>query len=191
MSEDRLDRALEEMKQEAVDAATLDAVRARVWNTLTEHGRCRLCGVPARLPRVPERNPHRRQARAAGRPCQPLRRVSHRAGRDEGRTAGDRHAAAVVFALAALGNARRGSRAGLLSPVSRTRHPRRLDGARRPAGDGRLRQRRAVPPAPEARSKPAPPSARRNGSARALARTRRCASPTDRPSMSTSERSCS
>jgi ferric-dicitrate binding protein FerR (iron transport regulator) len=35
MSEDRLDSALEEMKQESVDAATLDAVRARVWNTLT------------------------------------------------------------------------------------------------------------------------------------------------------------
>ena len=36
MSEDRLDSALEAMKQEAVDAATLDAVRARVWNTLTD-----------------------------------------------------------------------------------------------------------------------------------------------------------
>src|SRR4051812_20040200 len=35
MSEDRLDSALEGMKQEAVDAATLEAVRARVWNTLT------------------------------------------------------------------------------------------------------------------------------------------------------------
>jgi len=35
MSQDRLETALEEMKQEAVDAATLDAARARVWNTLT------------------------------------------------------------------------------------------------------------------------------------------------------------
>ena len=35
MSEDRLDSALEGMKQETVDAATLDAARARVWNTLT------------------------------------------------------------------------------------------------------------------------------------------------------------
>ena len=35
MSDDRLDSALEEMKQEAVDAATLDGVRARVWHTLT------------------------------------------------------------------------------------------------------------------------------------------------------------
>ncbi len=35
MSEDRLDSAVEGMKQEAVDAPTLDAVRTRVWNTLT------------------------------------------------------------------------------------------------------------------------------------------------------------
>jgi hypothetical protein len=35
MSEDRLDGAVEGMKQEAVDAATLDGARARVWNTLT------------------------------------------------------------------------------------------------------------------------------------------------------------
>ena len=32
---DRLDSALEGMKQEAVDGATLDAARARVWNRLT------------------------------------------------------------------------------------------------------------------------------------------------------------
>jgi FecR protein/Putative zinc-finger len=36
MSEDRLDNALEGMKHEAVDAATLDAVRGRVWNKLTD-----------------------------------------------------------------------------------------------------------------------------------------------------------
>ena len=35
MSEDRLDSALEGMKQETVDVATLDAVRGRVWKTLT------------------------------------------------------------------------------------------------------------------------------------------------------------
>ncbi len=34
MSEDRLDRALQEMQHEAVDAATLEAVRTRVWNKL-------------------------------------------------------------------------------------------------------------------------------------------------------------
>src|SRR5262245_43792649 len=35
MSEERLERALQEMKQETVDAATLDAARARVWSTVT------------------------------------------------------------------------------------------------------------------------------------------------------------
>ena len=35
MSEDRLEQALQEMKQEDVDAATLEAARARVWGTVT------------------------------------------------------------------------------------------------------------------------------------------------------------
>ncbi len=35
MVEDRLERALQEMRQEAVDAGTLDAARGRVWDTLT------------------------------------------------------------------------------------------------------------------------------------------------------------
>ena len=35
MSEDRLERALQEMSQEAVDAETLEAARARVWDTVT------------------------------------------------------------------------------------------------------------------------------------------------------------
>jgi FecR protein/Putative zinc-finger len=35
MSEDRLEKALEEMKGETVDAATLDAARARVWDKVT------------------------------------------------------------------------------------------------------------------------------------------------------------
>jgi hypothetical protein len=35
MSEDRLERALREMREEPVDAATLDAARARVWGTMT------------------------------------------------------------------------------------------------------------------------------------------------------------
>src|SRR5919197_4309641 len=34
MSQDRLERALEEMQGEAVDAATLEAARARVWETV-------------------------------------------------------------------------------------------------------------------------------------------------------------
>ena len=31
MSEDRLERALQEMKAEGVDAGTIEAARARVW----------------------------------------------------------------------------------------------------------------------------------------------------------------
>ncbi len=38
MSEDRLERALQEMKQEDVDAGTLEAARARVWDKVTNAG---------------------------------------------------------------------------------------------------------------------------------------------------------
>ena len=38
MSEDRLERALQEMKNENVDAGTLETVRARVWGTVTNAG---------------------------------------------------------------------------------------------------------------------------------------------------------
>ena len=35
MSEDRLEKALQEMRDEPVDAGTLDAARTRVWHNLT------------------------------------------------------------------------------------------------------------------------------------------------------------
>ena len=38
MSEDRLERALQEMKEEDVDAGTLEAARARVWEKVTNAG---------------------------------------------------------------------------------------------------------------------------------------------------------
>ena len=38
MSEDRLERALREMKEEDVDAGTLEAARARVWEEVTNAG---------------------------------------------------------------------------------------------------------------------------------------------------------
>jgi hypothetical protein len=50
MSENRLDSALDEMKQETVDAATLDGARARVWNTLTHT-------APAQVDRCAEFRP--------------------------------------------------------------------------------------------------------------------------------------
>jgi hypothetical protein len=38
MSEDRLERALHEMKEEDVDAGTLQAARGRVWRKVTSAG---------------------------------------------------------------------------------------------------------------------------------------------------------
>lgn len=38
MSEDRLERALQEMKEEGVDAGTLEAARARIWEKVTNAG---------------------------------------------------------------------------------------------------------------------------------------------------------
>src|SRR5687768_2101629 len=38
MSEDRLERALQEMKEEDVDAGTLQTARARVWQKVTNAG---------------------------------------------------------------------------------------------------------------------------------------------------------
>ena len=96
MSEDRLEQALEEMRQE--DRRCRDArcrARARLGQG-DERRRCRLCGVPAGLPRLRQRNAGGQPARPDGRPSQPLPRVPRLDGRNEGRTAGDCHAAAVV-----------------------------------------------------------------------------------------------
>ena len=38
MSEDRLERALQEMKAEDVDSGTLDAARVRVWQKIDDAG---------------------------------------------------------------------------------------------------------------------------------------------------------
>ena len=38
MAEDRLERALQEMKAEDVDSGTLEAARARVWEKVTNAG---------------------------------------------------------------------------------------------------------------------------------------------------------
>ena len=147
MSEDRLENALEEMKRESVDAATLDAARARVWNTLTN------TAVDGCAEFRPDLHVYLAGTLTAGRRMLLEDHVSRCAAC---RTAlaemkGERRVIAMPrrssVARAALGNARCGRRAGLLGPVSRTRHHRRLDGARRPAGDSGLRQRRAVPPA--------------------------------------------
>ena len=191
MSEDRLERALQEMKEEDVDAGTLEAARARVWEKVTnagsatcaefrqdfraylgkELGGSRRILVEDHLSRCP--GCRARIAEMKGERtivAMPLRSSSRWV-----QWGGLAAAAALLFAVR----------------LSRTRRHRRHDGSRRPAGHGRFRRRRPVPPWPWALSKQAPPSANRSRSARAREPTRCCGSPTDRWWMSTSERSCS
>ncbi len=52
MSEDRLERALQEMKEEDVDSGTLDAARARVWEKVTNAGSATCAEFRHGLPRV-------------------------------------------------------------------------------------------------------------------------------------------
>ena len=147
MSEDRLERALQEMKEEDVDAGTLEAARARVWEKVTnagsatcaefrqdfhaylanELGGSRRLLVEDHLSRCP--GCRTRIAEMKGeRPIVAMPR-------------------AVLLPLDAMGSPGRGGRTALRGPLSRTRHHRRHDGSRRPAGHGRFRRRRPVPPA--------------------------------------------
>jgi hypothetical protein len=56
MSEDRLERALQEMREEDVDSATLDATRARVWERVTNAGSA-TAGAPLRRAGTPQGMP--------------------------------------------------------------------------------------------------------------------------------------
>ena len=47
MSEDRLERALQEMREEDVDSGTLEGARARVWESVTSAGSATQ-GTPSR-----------------------------------------------------------------------------------------------------------------------------------------------
>ncbi len=148
MSEDRLERALQEMRQEDVDAGDARGRAGARLGQRDERRRRRLCGVPAGLPRVPERRARRQPARPDGRPSQPLPRVPRLDGRDEGRTAGRSPCrSGPSSALGAMGKPGRGRRTASRGPLSRTRRHRRHDGSRRSAGHGRFRRRRPVPPA--------------------------------------------
>ena len=191
MSEDRLERALQEMKDEDVDSGTLEGARARVWEKMTNADIVHVCGVPAGFPRLPGQSAGRQPPHAGGRPSQPLPRLSRPDRRNEGREDDHRHATAVLLAVGAVGSHGRGGRGALRSPLSRTRRHRRHDGSRRRAGHGRVRRGRPVPPGKRALSRRAPPSASGSRSAPARAPMRCCGSPTDRSWMSTSGRSCS
>ena len=191
MSEDRLERALQEMKVEDVDSGTLEAARARVWEKVTNAGSAtcaefrqdfhaylanELAGsrrilVEDHLSRCP--GCRARIAEMKGeRPIVAMPR-------------------AVLLPPGAVGNPGRGGGTILRGPLSRTRRHRRHDGSRRPEGHGTFRRRWAVLlPVSSIGSR------RRHGeheSVRPRVRepTRCCGSPTGRWWMSTSERSCS
>ena len=147
MSEDRLEKALQEMRHEDVDAGTLEAARARVWDKVTNAAgagcaefrpdfRAYLSGALGGSRRVLMED-HLSRCSACRASMAEMK----------GEQAGGRHAAAVLRPLDAMGNPGRGGRAGPVGPVSRTRRHRRHDGSWRSAGHGRVRRRRPVPPA--------------------------------------------
>ena len=146
MSEDRLERALHEIKQEDVDAATLEATRVRVWDTMMN------AAASGCAEFRPDFGAYLSGAVTGGRRvllddhisrCAACRTAARR---DEGRPPGDRDAAAIVVALESMGPDRRRSGTGRVSPLCRTRHDRRLDGPRRTPSDGRVQRRRSVSP---------------------------------------------
>ena len=206
MSEDRLERALQEMKEEDVDSGTLETARARVWEKMTsaDSATCAEFRQDFRAYLSNELGGSRRilvedhLSRCPG--CRS--RIAD--------MKGERTVVAMprrsLFPVGAVGSAGRGGRGALRGPLSRTRRHRRHDGSRRRAGHGRFRRPRPVPrdllvrrlvrrsaqrEGRKALSKQAPPSANGSRSAPARGPMRCCGSPTDRSWTSTSERSCS
>ena len=201
MSEDRLDRALQEMKEEDVDSGTLEAAQARVWEKVTnadsatcaefrqdfraylgnELGGSRRILVEDHLSRCP--GCRARIAEMKGeRPIVAMPRRSSSRWVQWGALAA---AAAVLFAVLYLGRdaidsmmGPGGSRATVVSADGGLYRLAALSAERA------ARRRRAL-------SKQAPPSANGSRSAPAREPMRCCGSPTDRSWMSTSERSCS
>jgi hypothetical protein len=191
MSDDRLERALHAMTEEDVDARTLEAARARVSEKVMNEGAAcaefrqdfrAYLGHELRGSR-----PH-----PAGRPSQPLPRLSRPNRRAEGREAGCRHATAVIHPLGAMGRPRRGRRTGLRDPVSGRDSTRLIRcWVRAVRGPRSYPLTAACTAWPWVLSNLAPPSASGSRSARARELTRCCGSPTDRWWMSTSARSSS
>ncbi len=94
MSEDRLERALQEMKQEDVDAETLESARARVWNEVASAAGASCAEFRPDLPAYLGGGLGDSRRVLMEDHLEPLPRMPCHDGRDEGRTAGDRHAAA-------------------------------------------------------------------------------------------------
>ena len=147
MSEDRLERALQEMKEEDVDAGTLEAARARVWEKMTNAGSATCAEF--------RQDFHAYLGNELGDSRRIL--VEDHLSRCPGCRAriaemkGERTVVAmpraVLLPVGAMGSPGRGGRTALRGPLSRTRRHRRHDGSRRPAGHGRFRRRWPVPPA--------------------------------------------
>ena len=201
MSEDRLERALQEMKDRG---RGLRHAGGRAGARVAEGDQRRqrhLCGVPSGLPRVSGQPAGWQPSHPRRGSSQSLPRLSRADRRNERREADHRHARAVFLTVGAMGRAGRCGRTAFRGHLYRTRRHRPHDGPRRPEGHGRFGRRRPVPPArlsAEARSakaegslKQAPPSANTSQSARAREAARCCGSPTGRQWTSTSERSCS
>ena len=92
MSEDRLERALDEMKDGRRGRRhDRDRPGARLGEG-GERRRRRLCGVPPGLPGVSGQGAWRQPPPVGGRPSQPLPQLSHADRRDEGRENSHRHA---------------------------------------------------------------------------------------------------
>jgi anti-sigma factor RsiW len=188
MSEDRLEQALQEMKDENVDSGTLEAARARVWEKVTNPGSatCAEFRQDFHAYLVNDLGASRRTlledhlSRCAS--CRT--RIAEMKGERPVVAMPVRSSSRWVQwgALAAAA-------ALLLGSFTSTRRHRRHDGSWRPAGHGRVRRRRLYRlPGLSLR---APQSVNRNWSVPARGRTPCCGLPTDRWWMSTSERSCS
>ena len=203
MSEDRLDRALQEMNDEDVDSGTLEAARARVWERMTsadsatcaefrqdfhaylgnELGGSRRLLVEDHLSRCPGCRARIAEMKGETRVVAMPRRSSSRWVQWGALTA----AAAMLLAVLYLG---RDSIDGMMAPggaratvVSADRGLYRLTPCP-PTCPRAARRRRDL-------SKQAPPSANGSRSAPARERMRCCGSPTDRSWTSTSEPNCS
>ena len=210
MSEDRLERALQEMKEEDVDSGTLEAARARVWEKMTnadsatcaefrqdfraylsnELGGSRRILVEDHLSRCPGCRARIAEMKGERTVVAMPRRSSSRWVQWGALAA----AAAVLFAVLYLG---RDAIDGMMGPggaratvVSADRGLYRLTSLSADLSA----EARSAKVEREARrwlSKQAPPSANGSRSAPAREPMRCCGSPTDRSWMSTSEPSCS
>ena len=140
MSEDRLERALQEMKDEDVDSGTLEAARARVWEKMTnaDSATCAEFRQDFRAYLSNELGGSRRilvedhLSRCPG--CRA--RIADMKGE---RTVVAMPRRSLASRVDAVGRSGSGGRRAVRGPLCRTQRHRRHDGSRRRAGHGRVR----------------------------------------------------